>query len=453
MRIAVFCLSGCQQTSLLSDNLKQDIFIQVYFNHRESSQYREPYRQIERQGDNLEAIIIREIEAARSSIDLAVQELRLPRIALALANRQRSGVRVRVILENNYSRPLSELTPAEIENFNRRDRHSYNEFLTLADTDNNGRLSSSEISRGDALVILRQAGIPIIDDTADGSKGSGLMHHKMMVIDRQKVITGSANFTISGIHGDFANSQTKGNVNHLLVIDNGALANSFIEEFNYMWGDGVGKSEDSKFGVNKPQRLPRTFSWDNTEVIVQFSPSSTSRDWNLTTNGLIGKTLSGAKSSLDLALFVFSDQKLSDLLKSKHQQQVKIAAVFDPGFAFRYYSEALDMLGVELRNGCQRQAGNRPWQQPLETIGIPQLALGDKLHHKFAIIDDRIIVTGSQNWSHSANYLNDETVLIINNSTVAKHFQQEFERLYNSATLGLPERVRGQITKQQLKCS
>ncbi len=66
--------------------------------------------------------IIAEIREARSQIDVAVQELRLPNIAQALAERARAGFRVRVILENNYSRPWSELTTAEIDSLSARER-------------------------------------------------------------------------------------------------------------------------------------------------------------------------------------------------------------------------------------------------------------------------------------------------------------------------------------------
>ena len=72
--------------------------------------------------------------------------------------------------------------------------------------------------------------------------------------------------------------------------------------------------------MDKPKRLPQTLNWENTQAIVQFSPTSPTQDWSSTTNGLIGKTLERATSSIDLALFVFSDQKLANILESLHQR-------------------------------------------------------------------------------------------------------------------------------------
>lgn len=447
-------LTACQTTASQFVDLEQDRFTQVYFNQRQTNgkTYVDPYRKIEREGDNLEGIIIEAIESAQSTIDVAVQELKLPKIALALVEKYRSGVEVRVILDNNYSRPLSNLSKAEVRKLKSRDRSRYEEFLQLADRDGNKILSQSEIAQGDAIAIINNAGIPLIDDTADGSKGSGLMHHKFIVIDGKTIVTGSANFTLSGIHGDFANLENRGNANYLVKINNRQLANLFTEEFNYMWGDGI-DNNDSKFGLAKPYRPPQTISWDNTKVIVQFSPTSSTKDWNLTTNGLIGRAIAKAKSTINLALFVFSEQELANILESKQQQGVKIKAVFDPGFAFRYYSETLDMLGVSLKNKCKVEANNHPWQRSIKNIGIPQLQRGDKLHHKFASLDHQITIIGSQNWSPTANYINDETVLIIDNFIVNSHFEREFSRLYQSASLGLPTSVIKKIKLQQQQCS
>jgi phosphatidylserine/phosphatidylglycerophosphate/cardiolipin synthase-like enzyme len=448
-------ITACQQSDSQVINLRQDEFIQVYFNSRANTteKYTDPYRKIERPGDNLEAVIIQAIENAQFNLDLAVLELNLPKIAQALAKKARAGIRVRVILDNDYSLPLSELSLADLNKFESRDRLKYQEFLTLVDTNHDGKLSSSEINQGDALVILRNAGIPILDDTADGSKGSGLMHHKFIVIDNKIVITGSANFTLSGIHGDFSNPQTRGNANNLLAIDNQKLAELFTQEFNYMWGDGVGGSLDSQFGLAKPYRPPQKVFWDNTTVEVQFSPTSSTQDWQNSSNGLIAKTISQATNSIDLALFVFSEQKLVDLIEQKQQQQIKIRGLFEPEFAWRYYSEVLDMLGVALSDRCKYEADNHPWQKSIQTVGIAQLPQGDKFHHKFAIVDSNTLITGSQNWSDAANNNNDETVLIIHNNTVAKHFQQQFNQLYSQAALGIPKYLSTKITKQQQQCS
>jgi phosphatidylserine/phosphatidylglycerophosphate/cardiolipin synthase-like enzyme len=344
--------------------LEQDKLVRVYFNQNQTRgrNFKEPYRQIERYGDNFEAIIIEAINSAQSSIDLAVQELNLPNLAQALAEKYRSGIKVRVILENTYSRSFGELSASEIEKLDKRDRDKYQEFQTLVDRDRNGLLSPEEINTRDALAILRNAGIPILDDTGDGSRGSGLMHHKFIAIDDRKIITGSVNFTLSDFFGDFSNSESRGNANNLLEITSPELANIFTEEFNLMWGDGVGGEVDSQFGLKKPARTSQQVNIGNVIVEVNFSPTSTTVPWYLSSNGLISRILELATREIDLALFVFSDQSLANTLESKHQQQVAIKALIDPGFAFRYYSEALDMLGVTLNRKCQAEANNNPWK-------------------------------------------------------------------------------------------
>ncbi len=143
----------------------------------------------------------------------------------------------------------------------------------MVDLDRDGSLNESEISQRDALVILRQANIPILDDTADGSQGSGLMHHKFMVIDGRKIIVTSANWTMSDIYGDFSNPQSEGNQNNLVAIDSSELAQLFTTEFNLMWGDGVGGNLDSQFGLQKPSRPATTVMVGKTPITVQFSPS------------------------------------------------------------------------------------------------------------------------------------------------------------------------------------
>jgi phosphatidylserine/phosphatidylglycerophosphate/cardiolipin synthase-like enzyme len=417
----------------LAVQLPQHSLIKAYFNHNLAASYLEAYRPQQRPGDDLEAKIIETIGLAQTSIDIAVQEFKLPRIALALVKKQQVGVKVRVILENLYSRSWSELTSTDVAQLAAREQERYQEFFRLVDIDRNGQLSPEEISKRDALKILQAAQIPLIDDTADGSTGSGLMHHKFMVVDGHTSIVTSANWTMSDIHGDLNHPASHGNQNNLLSIDNSALAQVFTTEFNLMWGDGPGGQLDSKFGIDKPDRPPVTVPIGDSTITVHFSPAPHSQDWSTTTNGLIGQTMTQAQQKIDIAQFVFSENQLADALEISQQRGVKIRALIDRGFAYRPYSQMLTMLGVP---PCH--SNRSVWTNPITTAGVPSLPTGDLLHHKIAIVDQRLVIAGSHNWSATANYKNDETLLVINSPIVAAHFQQEFDRLYQSAELGVP---------------
>jgi phosphatidylserine/phosphatidylglycerophosphate/cardiolipin synthase-like enzyme len=453
--LALLTVIACQKVKPRSkrpEPLPQDHRVQVYFNHSENLEYKEPYRQKTRLGDDLETQIINTISLAKSTIDVAVQELRLPKVVQALVDKQKAGVRVRVILENTYSRPWSSFTPKEVGKLAPRQKKRYDEFQKFADINQDGILSLEEVNQTDALVILRNSSIPWLDDTADGSAGSGLMHHKFLIVDNRILIITSANFTLSDIHGDFNNLNSLGNANNLLNIDSPEIASLFTEEFNIMWGDGPGGQLNSRFGLQKPLRYPQQITLGENLVTVQFSPLSPTKPWSQSSNGLIGKTLESATKSIDVALFVFSDQRLANILETRHQNTVKIRALLDPGFAYRYYSEALDMMGVALLEKCKYEVDNRPWYSPITTVGVPLLSTGDLLHHKFGVVDGQIVITGSHNWSEAANNRNDETLIIIENPTVAAHYVREFERLYANTKLGLPIKIQQKIKAQAKKC-
>jgi phosphatidylserine/phosphatidylglycerophosphate/cardiolipin synthase-like enzyme len=451
---------GSTQAAPLLESLPQDPNIQVYFNHSQAAAYTEPYRQQYRLGDNLEQMVIEAISTAQHSIDVAAHELNLPQIAMALSQRHQAGIKVRLIVENTYRQPLSQIATrrnsAALKQLDSRQRQKYEHFFQFADQNQNGQLEAAEIAVSDAMAILQAAKVPILDDTADGSKGSDLMHHKFIVIDEQTVISGSANLTWSDIHGDFSTLASQGNANHLLKIHSSAVAKLYGQEFNLMWGKGRPKT--SQFGLKKPARAAQTITLPsiqapNSQVTVQFSPTSTKFPWAQSVNGLIGRSLGQAQRSIDLALFVFSDQQLSNQLETESRQGTQIRALIEPSFAYRDYSEGLDLLGLQLTNAqCRYEAQNRPWKSPITTLGIPQLAEGDLLHHKFAVIDAQTVITGSQNWSDAANHSNDENLLVIRNPTVAAHFQREFSRLYDSAILGLSPTLQNKLQQQRQKC-
>lgn len=447
--LGLVCLGW--QRGVRSHPLPQDTYIRVFFNQRASGGYREPYRRLRRPGDNLEQVLLDAIAQSTVSVDVAVQELNLPQMAQALIDRAQAGIRVRVILDNQYSDQWSQHNPAWIRQQDDHSRSKYENLFAFGDINGDGHIAAAEAAQRDAVLMLRQAGIPIVDDTDDGSKGSGLMHHKFMVVDGRYVITGSANFTLSGIHGDWLVPESRGNVNALLQLDSLELAKIYTHEFELMWGDGPDGQPDSLFGSPKPARPQQTVRLPGSQITVQFSPHRADTPRQQTTNGVIADTLSQASQSADLALFVFTDQGIADALAAN--PHLRVRTLIDRSFIYRYHSEALDMLSLALPDHrCNYEKENRPWGTSIDTVGYPDLADGDKLHHKFALLDNRQVIIGSHNWSKAANHTNDENLLIIDNATVAKHFEQEFERLYGMSELGRTEYLLAQMRKMQKKC-
>jgi phosphatidylserine/phosphatidylglycerophosphate/cardiolipin synthase-like enzyme len=55
------------------------------------------------------------------------------------------------------------------------------------------------------------------------------------------------------------------------------------------------------------------------------------------------------------------------------------------------------------------------------------------LHDKIIVIDNSIVVTGSLNYSSSADDENEENVVILDNPEIAALYLQEFEKLWNQA--------------------
>ncbi|MEM1518588.1 MAG: phospholipase D-like domain-containing protein, partial [Nitrososphaerota archaeon] len=57
----------------------------------------------------------------------------------------------------------------------------------------------------------------------------------------------------------------------------------------------------------------------------------------------------------------------------------------------------------------------------------------DLMHHKFAVIDDEVVITGSYNWSAAAEDKNDENLVVLRDEEVAQLYRKEFERVWKEA--------------------
>jgi cardiolipin hydrolase len=53
------------------------------------------------------------------------------------------------------------------------------------------------------------------------------------------------------------------------------------------------------------------------------------------------------------------------------------------------------------------------------------------MHHKFVIVDRRLLATGSMNWTYSAVRKNYENLVVSGDPDVVNRFREEYERIWD----------------------
>lgn len=142
------------------------------------------------------------------------------------------------------------------------------------------------------------------------------------------------------------------------------------------------------------------------------------------------KMLSTCKHSLDIAIFTMTNQKFADVITDLYNKGIKIRIIAD--------GECCKMWGSNIYK--------------LASIGI-ETKINDyvryNMHHKFAVIDNSVIITGSFNWTTQAVCHNQENVLFLENKNLAQLYTSEFNRLWNDFELGISKENALRIIQEQ----
>ncbi|MGZ9221373.1 MAG: phospholipase D-like domain-containing protein [Anaerolineales bacterium] len=247
-------------------------------------------------------------------------------------------------------------------------------------------METGNMDRSDPQIML-EAGIPIVGDNSNG-----LMHNKFIVIDKAEVWLGSMNFTDSGTYEDN---------NNLMRIHSAEMAENYIKEFEEMF-------LENSFGENVAPETPHPLvTIDETRIDVFFSPD----DGVL--NALI-PLLNSAEQSIHFLAFSFTSNELGDIIRAKAEEGLTVAGVMDK-------EQISSNQGTEFD----------PFQQADLDVLID--GIDGQMHHKLIIVDEKIVAFGSYNFSKSAEERNDENLLIIHDTDIAKQFILEFERVWEQA--------------------
>ena len=114
--------------------------------------------------------------------------------------------------------------------------------------------------------------------------------------------------------------------------------------------------------------------------------------------------------SIDVCVFAFTDARLYSVLVEAFKRNVRVRVIVDDQMANMKSAKAAELS----KQGVPVRMDSSPFH----------------MHHKFAIVDAHVILTGSFNWTVQAQRSNRENLLITTDSSILLPFASEFEHLW-----------------------
>lgn len=125
----------------------------------------------------------------------------------------------------------------------------------------------------------------------------------------------------------------------------------------------------------------------------------------------ISDILKQARHSLDICVFTITDDRLAGDILYCHQRGVNVRIITD--------DDKINDHGSSIKE--------------LKHAGVPVKIDHSRyhMHHKFGIIDSKIVFTGSFNWTYTASKHNQENLLVTTNTDIVKQYCDQYELLWN----------------------
>jgi cardiolipin hydrolase len=128
-------------------------------------------------------------------------------------------------------------------------------------------------------------------------------------------------------------------------------------------------------------------------------------------NTIVG-LFQNARHAADVCVFTITDDRIADAIAFAHRRGVKVRIISDNDKMWDRGSDVKDLARSGVRVVTDRTDAH--------------------MHHKFAVFDDRLLLTGSYNWTRSAANKNDENVLVTDDSRLVQPFLKQFNTLWKN---------------------
>jgi phosphatidylserine/phosphatidylglycerophosphate/cardiolipin synthase-like enzyme len=260
---------------------------------------------------------------------------------------------------------------------------------------------------GNTGVSLLNSGIHVL--TSPSGSSYNIMHNKFVIIDEYSPDTTKAIVWTGSPDWDQAMSQ--GDYNNVIIFQSKVMARAFTHEFNIMWGDtthgAAANATTSLFGPFKPNSGTHLFHLGGSTVELYFSPSDS-------TNNHIVDVINSAQTDLYCGMFTFTETTDATDIVNRKTAGVYAAAILD-----NYSSGTYTPYTTTLPNG-------------LGTNFTGYVSSNTLYHNKYVVVDpsapcrNPVVLTGSHNWTSTADSKNDENTVIVHNDTIANIYMQAF---------------------------
>lgn len=162
---------------------------------------------------------------------------------------------------------------------------------------------------------------------------------------------------------------------------------------------------------NKPSYVVLFFPDDATARSLTAATKNKPKEEQEGSLSVLMDTLQRAKRSIDACIFTFSCKEIGDVLINAHRNGIVVRVITD--------NEQVSASGSQVER--LRRAG----------IQVRHDFTSYFMHHKFAVVDQGVIVSGSLNWTLQGVCGNQENVVITDAPEIVSPFVQQFEKLWD----------------------
>jgi phosphatidylserine/phosphatidylglycerophosphate/cardiolipin synthase-like enzyme len=240
--------------------------------------------------------------------------------------------------------------------------------------------------------------------------GMKLMHHKFIVRDAASVWTGSLNMT------DDAFTLMENNV---VQLDSPLLASSYAEDFEELWE----KQNFEDTGDIKTAPVVLSFADQSASVRVMFSPGT-----GLAIDEEVAQRVRQARRRVRIcSLLINSGTLIAALGDVLREGRVKVDGIYDRTQMTDVYRQWQEVPQNRWKIPALRDVINRAGLVGKNSTPYSLTGRHDYMHNKILVIDDTVI-TGSYNFSRSAQF-NAENILFIESPALAEKYSAYIDHL------------------------